>query len=144
VLCYTFGDDTRATIREGLEKLHPGVNPTMMMIEGREVEDDWSMSDWMSRPGTSDVRVNWKMETPYHKFWRWSCGNEVDLGDEPLDGRSPAERWASLKSRSPALRKQEDYLMFIGQEEVNWSDLPVLHLTLVPRSIQARFFDWGT
>jgi hypothetical protein len=116
IMCCTFGedptehhvrihrDDTPAVIREWLKRLHPGVNPTTMLIEGGEAEDDWPMSDWMSRTGTSDVRVNWKMEQPYQKFWFWSCGNEVDLGDE----RGPAETWASLKARNAGLRKQED------------------------------------
>jgi hypothetical protein len=38
-------DDTPATITEGLKKLHPDVNPSTMLIDGGEVEDDWPMSD---------------------------------------------------------------------------------------------------
>jgi hypothetical protein len=67
-----------------------------MLIEGEEVDDDWPMSDWMTRTGKSEVRVSWKMERPYQKFWLWIPTGEVDLGEEFLDRRPPAEMLASL------------------------------------------------
>jgi hypothetical protein len=154
VLCYTFGgvpsehhirihkDDTHAVIREGLEKLHLGVAPAEMLIEGAVAEDDCPMADWMSRTGKSDIRVNWKMEQPYQKFWIWTPTGEVDLGDEPLDGRQPKDVWASLRIRSPTLGNQADYRIVTGQREVCWKDIPVLHLVLVQRVIPTT--DRGT
>jgi hypothetical protein len=147
IMCYTFGDDptehrvrmhrddTPVVIRESLKKLHQGIGPTTMLIAEGEVDDDWPMSDRISRTGTSDIHVSWRMERPYQKFRMWTTSEEIDLGDEALDGRPPVEMWASLKSRNPDLGKQTDYRMFVWQDEVGWVKLPVPNLVLVPESI---------
>jgi hypothetical protein len=138
VMCYTFGEDpkeyhvrihnndTPATIREGLKKLHPGINPAEMLIQGAEVDDDWPMSDWMTRTGSSNVRVSWKMQQAYQKFWLWMPKGEVDLGDE---------MWSSLRIRNTkhGLGEMADYRMCTDHCEILWTEIPALHVVLVPR-----------
>jgi hypothetical protein len=89
VMCSAFGDDTterhvhihrddtQAVIRKDLRKLHPDHAPAQMLIEGVEVDDDWPMSEWMTRPGTSDVRVRYRMEMPYQMFWFWTLAGHT-------------------------------------------------------------------
>jgi hypothetical protein len=131
IMCYTFGDDptehhirvhkenTPALTREGLKKLHPGVVPTAMLIEGAEVDDEWPMADLMTRTGKSDIKVSWKMEQPRQKFWLWAPAGEVDLGDEDLVGQPPEDMWKSLKRRNPDLGRPTEYGLATGQEEIH-------------------------
>jgi hypothetical protein len=115
VMYYTFGDDpmehharvhrddTPAVIREGLKRMHPGKAPAEMLIDGTEVDDDWPMSEWMTRTGKSHIAPNGRMEKEYQKFWLWTPKGEKDLGDEELEGRQPNEIWAILRTRNLTL-----------------------------------------
>jgi hypothetical protein len=99
VLLYTLGDDptehgvrihkgnATADVREGLKRLHPGVNPAKMMFEGAEMAEEDDVTDWASRTGSSPLKVMWTLDTRTRKFWCWTPSGVKDLGNEELDGR---------------------------------------------------------
>jgi hypothetical protein len=106
-----------------------------MMFECAEMAQEDEVVDWASRTGTSDIRVKWTLDTPSQKFWLWKPSGTIYMGTEELDGRSKEEIWNSLQTRNPELTEFGDYRLFKGQDEVNWSNLLVLDLTVVPTVI---------
>jgi hypothetical protein len=73
--------------------------------------------------------------TPSQRFQLWKPSGVVDIGTEELDGRSREEIWRSLQRRSPDLREFGEYRLYVKQDEVNWSNLLVIDLTIVPTVI---------
>jgi hypothetical protein len=53
---------------------------------------------------------------------------EIDLGDVELDNRPAEELWRSLKSRNPDMGKRTRYQLFVGNEQIHWTDLPKDHV----------------
>jgi hypothetical protein len=147
VLLYTLGNDltehggrihkgnTPAETMQGLNKLHPGVNPAKMMFEGAEMAEEDDVTEWATRTGSSPTKVTWTLNKPTQKFWCWRPSGVRDMGEEELENRTREEVWRSLQVRNPDLREIGDYRMYEGQREVNWSDLPIADLTLVPTVI---------
>jgi hypothetical protein len=147
ILTYTLGDDpkefkvrvrkgdTVEAVREGLKRLHPGANLEKMMIEDAEMADEDGVTEWATQTGSSDITARWTLGTPTQKFWLWKPSGTIDMGSEELDGRSREEIWRSLQRRNPDLREFGEYRPFVKQDEVNWSNLPVNDLTVVPTVI---------
>jgi hypothetical protein len=102
------GEDSPATIREGLKKLDPGKNPAELMFEDAEMNDDDPVGDWISRTGTSQFKGNWRMAREYQKFWLWTPTGEEDLGDEEWDGCSAEEMCQSLRRKNCGLAELKD------------------------------------
>jgi hypothetical protein len=96
-----------------------------------------AITDWATVTGTSPIKVKVTLSTPIQKFWLWQPSGIKDLGTEELDGRSKDQVWEAIQIRNPEIRRFEDYRMYRGQEEVQWSNLPVIDLTLVPNDIWA-------
>jgi hypothetical protein len=81
LLMYTLGDDlteygvrirkgdTVDNVREGLKRLHPGVNPAKMLIEGAEMADEDDVTEWATRSGSSPLKVKWTLDTPIQKVY---------------------------------------------------------------------------
>jgi hypothetical protein len=160
IMTYTLGDDpkeyqfrvhggdTPALIREWLKRIHPGKTFGPMMFEGGEMDDDELAGDWVSRTGTSDWKVSWKMGQAKQVFQLWTTDGVRDIGEEVIQGRSYQEVWQDIRAAHPGLENFEDYQMFIGQDPVQWSDLPRPGVVLVPkvipqvdRGIQFRLVD---
>jgi ribonuclease HI len=75
--------------------------------------------------------------------WRKEDGKPVENAEliqfvcREVDGRTTDEIWRSLQVRNPDLREFGEYRLYEGQREVNWSNLPVIDLTLVRRLFQS-------
>jgi hypothetical protein len=106
-----------------------------MMFEGAGMTEEDDVTDWASRTGSSPLKVKWTLDAPTQKFWCWTPSGVKDFGSEELDGRSREEIWQSLRARNAGLGEFGEYRMFEGQNEVNWSNLPIIDLTLVPTVI---------
>jgi hypothetical protein len=128
-------DDTPETIREGLKRSHPGLMPAQMLFEGGEVDESHALSEWATKTWKSDIRVTWTRENHREKFWMWTPDGEIDLGDEELDNQPAEEMFRSLKSRNQDVGKRTRYLLFVGNVQIHWTDLPKDHAILVPRGI---------
>jgi hypothetical protein len=125
-----------------LRSLHAGINPAKILLEGSEMDDADSVTDWATATGSSPIRVKVTLDTPMQKFWLWQPSGLRDIGSEDLDGQSREEIWESIQIRSPDVRSFGEYLMYRRQEEIQWRDLPVIDLTLVPTNIPVS--DRGT
>jgi hypothetical protein len=111
--------NTMADVREGIKKLHPGVNPAKMLFENAEMAEEDDVTEWATGTGSSDIRIKWALDAQSQKFWCWKPSGIKDLGNEELDGRSKEEIWRSLRRRNADLREFGEYRMFEGQSEVN-------------------------
>jgi hypothetical protein len=120
---------------DGLKRLHAGINPSKIIFKGSEMADEDPVTDWATETGTSPLKVNIKLDQPGQRFQFWQGMSLYDIGEEDLNGRSKTEIWQSLKARNPLLRPFEEYKLYVGQNEVQWSDLPVANLALVPIEI---------
>jgi hypothetical protein len=78
-------------VKEGLKRLHPGVNPAKILLEGSEMDDADAVTDWATQTGSSPIRVKVTLDTPLQKFWLWQPSGLKDIGSEELDGRSREE-----------------------------------------------------
>jgi hypothetical protein len=100
-------------------------------------EDD-PLGDWFSRAGKTDFRVSWKMERGTRKFpGRQTPDGERDLGDEDLEGRSQQLVWQDLRVSNSRIDLEEfnEYQMFVGQNQIQRSDLPCPEMIFVPKVI---------
>jgi hypothetical protein len=122
-------------IREGSERLHPGVNPAKIIFEGSEMDDADTVTEWATATSSSPMRVKITLDTLMQKFWLWQHTGLRDLGSEDLDGRSREQIWESIQIRNPGVRSFGEYRMYKGQDEVQWRDLPVIDLAIVPTNI---------
>jgi hypothetical protein len=125
-LRYTLGDgseefsirvrkgQTTREVREGLKKLHAGINPSKILFENAEMDDEDPVT-WVTSTGTSPIKVQIKLNKPMQKFWLWQVGSLYDLGSEELDGRSKGAIWQSLRPRNPLLKSPVEYKLFKGQ-----------------------------
>jgi hypothetical protein len=147
-LKYTLGDDTTEyftrvhkgqttrDVKKALKRLHAGANPSKIVFEGAEMADEDAVTEWSIETGTSPLKVKVVLDQPMQHFQLWQTSGIFDLGSEELDGRPREEIWRSLKQKNPFfLRKFEDYGLFVGQNEIQWEDLPALDATFVPRAI---------
>jgi hypothetical protein len=147
ILTYTLGNDpseysvrvhkgeTTRDVKGGLARLHAGINPAKIMFEGSEIDDSDAVIDWATVTGSSPIRVQVTLDTPMQKFWLWQHSGIRDLGSEDLDGRTREQIWEAIQIRNPDIRNFRDCKLYKGQEEVQWRDLPVRDLTLVPINI---------
>jgi hypothetical protein len=62
-----------------------------------------------------------------------------DLGEENLTGRSKEDIWRTLKARNVFLNSIGEYKLYVGQKEIQWSDLPVLNATFVSNPFLVPF-----
>jgi hypothetical protein len=62
------------------------------------------------------------------------------LGNEEIEGREPSEVWQALRVRNTHLGLEElkEYQMFVGQERIQWKDLPRIGMVMVPKVIPVR------
>jgi hypothetical protein len=127
--------DTVEAIRKGLKSLHPTVTLDKMWIENAIVDDGYEATDWVTQTGTSDIREKWTLGIPAQRFKPWKWSGPIDIGDEDLDGRSREEIWQSLSRKCPELGEFGSYRLYVGQNEVNWTNLPVNDLVIVPTVI---------
>jgi ribonuclease HI len=130
VLVYTLGEDltehhvrvhkneTTEFVKEGLKRLHPGINPAKILFEGSELHDADPVTDWATATGSSPMKVKVTLDTPVQKFWLWQHTGLRDLGSEDWDGRSRDEIWESIQIRNPDVRSFGEYRMYKGQNEV--------------------------
>jgi hypothetical protein len=72
-----------------------------MLIEGGIVEDDRVMSDWTTREGTADLRVNWSRPGPVQRFTHWTGDGEAGLGEEDVATYSEEAVCGALKTNNP-------------------------------------------
>jgi hypothetical protein len=105
------------------------------MFEGSEMAEDDPVTDWATATGTSPLRVKITLDSPMQKFWLWQHAGQYDLGSEELDGRSRDEMWQSLSRGCPELGDFGAYRLYVGQDEVNWSNLRMDGLVIVPTVI---------
>jgi hypothetical protein len=92
VLIYILGDDatehhvrvhkneTTEFVKEGLKRLHRGINPAKILFEGSELHDADPLTDWATATGSSPMRVKVTLDTPMQKFWLWQHTGLRDLG----------------------------------------------------------------
>jgi hypothetical protein len=144
VLTYTLGDDptefkvrvrkgyTVEAVREGPKRLHPTATLDKMLIEEAEVDDGYDVNDWATQTGTSDIRARWTLGVPAQRFRLWKLSGPMDIGSEDLDGRSRDEIWQSLQRKCLELGEFGSYRLYVGQDEVNGTTLPVNDLVIVP------------
>jgi hypothetical protein len=92
------GNDTPASIRIGLQILHPGKSIGAMTFEGGEVDDGEDMSDWVSRTGTSDFRVKWNRADMLQRFTLWTEQGLFNLGEEDISKHTEEQIWQALKT----------------------------------------------
>jgi hypothetical protein len=147
ILMYTLGEDpaeysvrvhkgeTTRNVKGGLARLHAGTNPAKILFEGSEMDDSDAVTDWATATGSSPIKVQVTLDTPMQKFWLCQHSGTKDLGREDLDGRTREQIWESIQIRNPEISSLNEYRLYKGQEEVQWRDLPVMDLTLVPISI---------
>jgi hypothetical protein len=128
------GETTRF-VKDGLKRLHSGINPAKILFEGSEMDDADAVTEWATVTGSSTMKVKVTLDTPMQKFWLWQPSGVRDLGSEDLDGRSREEIWECIQIRHPDVRSFGEYRLYRGQDEVQWRDLPVLDVTLVPTNI---------
>jgi hypothetical protein len=151
LLKYTLGDEsevfsvrvkkgqTTRDLKEALKTLHPGINPAQILLEGSAMDDSDAVNEWASITGTSRIIMKVALDQPVQRFRVWQNGTMYDLGDEDLNGRSKEDIWQSLKARNPMLNSIVEYKLYDGQNEVQWSDLPVLDVTLVSNPFMVPF-----
>jgi hypothetical protein len=104
-LKYTLGDGTEEffarihkgqttrEVREGLKRLHAGINPSKIMFDGSEMADEDPVTDWATETGTSPLKVKTVLDQPMQHFQLWQAAGLYDLGSEELDGRPKEEIW---------------------------------------------------
>jgi hypothetical protein len=106
-----------------------------IMWEGSQMDDADAVNEWMSTTGTSPLKVQVLLSEPVQRFKLWQHSGVYDLGEVNMAGKTKEEIWVTLQSRNMLLRRQEEYKLFVKQDEVQWSDLPALDATLVPTDI---------
>jgi hypothetical protein len=102
------------------------------------VDDDWLMVDWMSRTGTSDIRANWLVPPPIQSLAIWTPDGEIDLGEEYVAMYPQEQVWRSLKTNNPTLQAKSRYQMYDGTHQIQWTDIPVPKVTVVPFDIPTQ------
>jgi hypothetical protein len=151
IMKYTLGDDTEEfdirvhkgettrDVKERIKSLHAGINPTTILFEGSAMDDADAINEWATVTGASPLRVKISLDQPVQRFRVWQNGVMYDLGEENITGRSKEDIWKSLKARNPPLNTIGEYKLYVGQNEIQWSDLPALNATLVSNPFMVPF-----
>jgi hypothetical protein len=114
-------------------------NPTSILFEGSAMDDADPVNDWATTTGTSPLRVKVSLDSQVQRFRVWQSGTMYDLGEETLTGRSKEDIWRTLKARNPLLNSIGEYKLYVGQNEIQWSNLPALNVTIVSNPFLVPF-----
>jgi hypothetical protein len=87
--------------------------------------------------GCRQPGVNWTRLNPKQKFWIWTEDEEIDLREVDLFVQSEYVIWQTLKASNPPLGGKAASQLYQGTRKVQWSELPLEGVTLVPYGLSA-------
>jgi hypothetical protein len=86
------------------------------------------------------MEVQWKLNAnipqPILQKFRWRTATEIiDLGTEEMTGHTEEEIWQPLRQKDSRLGLRNQYSLYQEQNQIQWMELPLERITIIPRQI---------